>query len=128
MRNRNDGQEVGAVQHRQREQDADLVDEEQREHQHQAGEQVPGIGFGRIFVGQRRGASVARARRAFLLSSALIASGSSFFMQLVSVLPKRNGPKCGRAARAARAARADSSSVAQLLDQGLPLLAGRAPS
>ena len=39
-----DGEKVGTVQDRQREQDADLVDEEQGEDQHQAGQEVAGIG------------------------------------------------------------------------------------
>src|SRR6185503_18317953 len=73
------GQEVGAVEQRQREQDADLVDEEWREDQDQAGEQVPRIPF--------------QLRAHDFSSSSLMASASSFFMQAVPAPPPRRDIK-----------------------------------
>src|SRR6185503_2866752 len=89
------------------EQDADLVAEEQREHQHQAGEQVPRVVAEALHRPRPR--RVLRGGALSFLSSlssrAAIASVSSCFMQRVSAPPKRSGPsrrppsarRCGNA-------------------------------
>ena len=120
-----DGQEVGAVQHRQREQDADLVDEEQREDQHQAGEEVLAGRAACAFIARVPDGSVAsRARRAFFLVKRLDRLGELLLHAArVGAARSGTGPDAAAAQRAQRRQRARIAQVAQLLDQHLLLLA-----